>query len=381
MIADKTNYNMRTRQSPEAREREPVAIGDFFGHVPKPKPTSKRTQTKIDAQIAIDARADAADKPKPRKRVAEKPVVAVYDYNRYEDLPARVRDLIEAYLAIEKTDAKAAGSLGFMTRALAIATLPHKRVQDHRFMRKNGDFTLTMLTAHPDGLPYGTLPRLLLTWVCSEAVRTGEPVLSLGPTLAAYLRELGLKNTGGARGDITRLKHAMTTLFSSIISCRYEGRDSWALQNVLLADRVEWWQPQDREDAGAWQSKLHLSRPFFKECVDHPVPVNLVAMKALRHSPLALDIYVWMTHRMSYLSKRTVIPWFSLSAQFGASYAQNDQGLRDFKRAFLRELKHVVTIYTEARISTSEHGLVLYPSPTHVPPRITKQQAILPFLD
>ncbi|MCR5860180.1 hypothetical protein [Mesorhizobium sp. J428] len=158
MIADKTNYNMRTRQSPEAREREPVAIGDFFGHVPKPKPTSKRTQTKIDAQIAIDARADAADKPKPRKRVAEKPVVAVYDYNRYEDLPARVRDLIEAYLAIEKTDAKAAGSLGFMTRALAIATLPHKRVQDHRFMRKNGDFTLTMLTAHPDGLPMAPCP-------------------------------------------------------------------------------------------------------------------------------------------------------------------------------------------------------------------------------
>src|SRR5690606_36995619 len=158
-------------------------------------------------------------------------------------------------------------------------------------VRKNGDFTLTMLTAHQEGLPYGTLPRLLLTWVCSEAVRTGEPVLSLGPTLAAYLKELGLRNTGGPRGDITRLRHAMTTLFSAIISCRYEGRYGWALQNVLLADRVEWWQPQEREQAGVWQSKVVLSKAFFQECVDHPVPVNLLAMKALRHSPLALDIY------------------------------------------------------------------------------------------
>lgn len=81
------------------------------------------------------------------------------------------------------------------------------------------------------------------------------------------------------------------------------------------------------------------------------------AIKVLRSSPLALDIYVWLTHRMSYLSKRTTIPWVSLSGQFGAGYALTDQGLRDFKRAFLRELKHVVTIYPEARLSPSKTGL------------------------
>lgn len=380
-IVEKTNFDARTMShTMRAEAVQPPAIGDFFTKPPKPTPTSKRGKTRLEALDAVEAREEAAKaKATPRKRSSETPFVAVYDYDRYEDLPPRVRDLIEAHLAIETADAKAAGTLGFMTRALAIATLPHRRVADHRFMRKNGDFTLTMLTAHPDGLPYGTLPRLLLTWVCSEAVRTGEPVLSLGPTLGSYLRELGLKNTGGVRGDITRLKHAMTTLFSSIISCRYEGRESWALQNVLLADRVEWWQPQNVEDAGQWQSKLVLSRPFFTECVDHPVPVNLVAMKALRHSPLALDTYVWLTHRMSYLSRRTVIPWISLSAQFGAGYAQNDQGLRDFKRAFLRELKHVLTIYTEAKIAVTDNGLVLYPSPTHVPPKIAAQQPLLPF--
>ncbi|MEX3557155.1 MAG: replication protein RepA [Burkholderia sp.] len=153
------------------------------------------------------------------KRRVETPIKAVFDY-RYAELPERVRDLIEAHLAIEAEDAKSAGTLGFMTRALAIATLPHRRLAEDRFVRKNGDFTLTMLTAHPEGLPYGTLPRLLLTWVATEAVQKKERVLSLGDTLASYLNELGLHSTGGKRGDITRLKHAMTTLFSAIISCR-----------------------------------------------------------------------------------------------------------------------------------------------------------------
>src|SRR5690606_40154031 len=94
----------------------------------------------------------------------EKPIAAVFDY-RNGKIPDRVRDLIEAHLAIEREDAKSAGSLGFMTRALAIATLPHRRQKDFRFVRKNGDFTLTMMTAHPQGLPFGTVPRMLLTWV------------------------------------------------------------------------------------------------------------------------------------------------------------------------------------------------------------------------
>lgn len=366
-IAEKTNYKSFRRIERE----QPSALGDFFGGLTPPPPARRLLKAQA-AEIA------PVEPKKTPRRLIEKPIKAVYDY-RYEDLPERVKDLIEAHLAIEAQDAKAAGNIGFMARALAIATLPHRRVDDDRFVRRNGDFTLTMMTAHPEGLPSGTLPRILLSWVCSEAVLTQEPVLSLGGSLADTLRELGLKNTGGKTGDITRLKRAMTTLFSAVISCRYEGKDSWALSNVLLADRVEWWQPQDQAVAGKWQSKLVLSQAFFKECIEHPVPVNLITMKALRHSSLALDIYVWLTHRMSYLSKRTVIPWISLNAQFGSNYAPTEQGLRDFRRAFLRELKHVITIYQEAHVATSDAGLVLYPSPPHVPARRTIQQPRLPF--
>jgi len=300
---------------------------------------------------------------KPAKRNS---LPQTYDF-KGGDVPAKVRDMIETHLAIEAEDARRAGALGFMARALAIATLPHRKQYLPVFRRKNGDFTLTMVTAHPDGLPYGTLPRVLLTWVCTEAVRKGEPVLSLGDSLSGYLAELNLHRTGGARGDITRLKYQMSTLFSSLISCRYEGKDAWTLQNVLLAESVDWWEPQNPEEAGAWRSRLQLSQPFFQECVDHPLPIDLRVIKLLRRAPLAMDIYMWLTHRMSYLSRRTTIPWHSLMAQFGSDYSNNDQGLRDFRRAFIRQLKNVHYLYREARIEATDDGLVLLPSPTHVP--------------
>lgn len=330
-----------------------------------------------------------ATKPSPAKPIRTvkkddklpetyKPMSAVFDY-KTDELPARVRDLIEASLAIERQDAKGAGTLGFMTRSLAIATLPHRKTKDFRFVRKNGDFTLTMMTAHPLGLPYGRLPRLLLTWVCTEVAQKRERVLHLGNNLAEYLNELGLHQSGGKRGDITRLKHAMTTLFSSVISCHYDGKDSFALQNVLLADKVDWWTPQNPEEAGEWQSSLMLSEPFFKECIEHVLPFDMRAVRALGASPLAFDIYVWLTYRMSYLSQRTIIPWVALAGQFGAGYAMTEQGLRDFKRAFIRELKHVLIVYSKANARPVDNGLMLLPSPTHISHRSTPSQQQLGF--
>ena len=61
------------------------------------------------------------------------------------------------------------------------------------------------------------------------------------------------------------------------------------------------------------------------------------------------------------------VPWVSLQGQFGSNYAADDQGMRDFKRAFLRELKQVLVVYPEAKVSDSASGLVMHSSPPHVP--------------
>ena len=47
------------------------------------------------------------------------------------------------------------------------------------------------------GLPYGSLPRLLLAWISTEAVRTREPMVVLEDTLSFFMRQLDLMPTGG----------------------------------------------------------------------------------------------------------------------------------------------------------------------------------------
>ena len=122
-------------------------------------------------------------------------------------------------LAIEAEDAKQAGALGYMARALTLATLPHREVPGNEFKRKNGLFSLTILAPSEVGLPFGSIPRLLLSWVTTEAVRTESPVLELGPTLSAFMAKLGIavnkRLTGGEKGNITRFRNQTVRLFSS----------------------------------------------------------------------------------------------------------------------------------------------------------------------
>ncbi len=87
------------------------------------------------------------------------------------------------------------------------------------------------------------------------------------------------------------------------------------------------------------------------------------ALQELKRSPLALDIYCWLTHRMSYLRKDTVIPWPLLQLQFGVGYAEVGQGPRDFKTNFRKQLRKVHVIYPQAKVTEVEQGLFLKPSP------------------
>ena len=56
--------------------------------------------------------------------------------------------LIQLALAIESEEAKEAGALGYMARALVQASMPHSRREGLVFERTNGVFSLIMM-GHP----------------------------------------------------------------------------------------------------------------------------------------------------------------------------------------------------------------------------------------
>jgi hypothetical protein len=277
--------------------------------------------------------------------------------------PQTVDSLINQALAIEDADARDAGALGFMARAMVQATLPHRKVEGNEFVRRNGAFTLSLMAPAKIGLPYGSVPRLLLAWVTTEAVKTQSRELELGGSMAAFMAELGMTSTGGTNGSITRLKNQTRRLFNSTVSATFEDGDRTADIGYRLADKtVLWWHAKEPEQAGLWQSSITLSDAFFKEVVDRPIPVDMRAIKALKQSPMALDIYMTLTYRMSYLKKPTLIQWPSLAFQLGSDYSR----VRDFKSAFIQELNKVLLVYSGVRVEVLEDGLHIKPSLTHI---------------
>ena len=315
-------------------------------------------------------------------------------------VPVWMQEVIEAHLAIEAEDAKSAKQLGFMARALVLATMPYKDPKADVFKRINGNFSLRIVAGYEGGIPYGIYPRLLMSWVSTEAVRKQSPVIELGDSLRLFLRDvLDLQSGGGKRGSSTRVSEQMKRLFCSLITAKFEADTprtrGFNIENVLIAqslrlDELEMqeldaigggggqqlWTPQGKHEAGAWLSKVRLTDNFFLECIKNPVPIDLRAYRSLRRAPMAMDIYTWLTYRMSYTQRRSKpIRWEALMLQFGSGYgagvhseAGMKQAVLDFKRAWLSNLKLVQVVYPQAQVEVSDAGLVLLPSPTHILP-------------
>ena len=103
-------------------------------------------------------------------------------------------DQVDQLVGASEADA----DLGFMARTMALCSLPRTNPGNRKeYKRVNGPFTLGMSAGLDNKLPYGNLPRLILAWVCTEAVRTQSRVLVLGPSLAKFMKTLGVYSSGG----------------------------------------------------------------------------------------------------------------------------------------------------------------------------------------
>ena len=89
---------------------------------------------------------------------------------------------------------------GFMARTMALCSLPRSNPgQRKEYVRRNGPYTLGMSAGIGNKLPFGTLPRLLMAWVSTEAVKTQSPVLVLGNSLTEFMNKLGINSDSSAR--------------------------------------------------------------------------------------------------------------------------------------------------------------------------------------
>ena len=265
------------------------------------------------------------------------------------------------------TASEADADLGFMARLMALCSLPRTNPGDrHQYKRANGPYKLVMIAGADNKLPFGSLPRLLLAWVSTEAVRTQSRELVLGRSLSEFMRTLGISSdSGGSRGELTRLRNQMRRLFNAYVQLVYEDARGEASVSSLVADRTEfWWNERKPGERVLWDSKIRLGEDFFNEIIRHPVPLDMNTLKALKRCALGLDLYLWLTYRTFTLPSPLQLSWRQVYRQFGVdpAKANNHRTVQDFRRKVLRELKKIQLAWPELNYSTAPGFLILHPS-------------------
>ena len=260
--------------------------------------------------------------------------------------------------------------LGFMARLLALCSLPRTDPKQRlQYVRHNGPYSLHMTATGSAKLPYGNIPRLLLAWVCTEAVRTQSRELVLGASISAFMRELGLDSSSGA--GRRRLRDQMDRLFNATVSLTYEHEHGKQFVASRIADRGElWWDTKHPDQSSLWESTIRLGEEFFNEIIAHPVPLDMNILKTMKRSSLGLDLYLWITYRTFSLQRPMRLSWPRLYRQFGSNPAKasDTRTVDAFRTDCLRELKKIKGAWPSLHYSTAKGVLMLSPSPPRIPP-------------
>ena len=268
------------------------------------------------------------------------------------------------------TASEADPDMGFMARTMALCSLPRSNPGNrHQYKRVNGPFTLYMNATADHKLPYGNLPRLILAWVCTEAVRTRSRDLVLGKSLSEFMRTLDIYSNSGRVH--TRLRNQMKRLFGCTVTMVYEEPGGFARVSSFVADKHEfWWNEHKPDQPSLWESKIRLGEALFNEIVNHPVPLDMNTLTALKRSPLGLDLYLWLVYRTFALRAPKRITWRLLYSQFGAhpDKASDRVTVRNFQRKAIRELKKIKMAWPGLNYSTAPGVLILHPSTPKIAP-------------
>ena len=165
--------------------------------------------------------------------------------------------------------------LGFMARMMALCALPRTNPGNRlQYKRVNGPFTLYMNTTADNKLPYGNLPRLLMAWLSTEAVKTGSRVIVLGDSLPKFMRELGyLQQRREATNPPPQPTEAAVRLHR-LDDLQRRAREQFI--SSLIAESGEfWWNERKPDQPSLWNSKIELGEKFFQEIIRHPVPLDM----------------------------------------------------------------------------------------------------------
>ena len=260
--------------------------------------------------------------------------------------------------------------ISYYTSELIQCTLPHSDPQTRDWIRKNGNYALIVSSgvdenAEPYGIPYGSFPRLVLAHIITRTVATRERRVELSSHFATFLKEIGYTSNHKGNGiKAQRVRDQLLRLLNASISFQYHDERRLSRLNLNIAPRFDLW----------WDFKKPEEDDFYQTILESPVPLRTDVLKALKKSPLALDVYMWLSYRLFRMQaagqSELTISYGALQEQFGTGIA--DENYRQFRAEFKHALVKVAAYWrgpagaddrTLLNYDLHETGLTLFRSP------------------
>jgi hypothetical protein len=292
-------------------------------------------------------------------------------------------NLFERVAAVAGT----APSPSFLHSALCAMSLPVRRPADEHapIIRQDGQYTLVInpkpvvgtVNGHQRlrslGVPYGSLPRLVLIHIMTEAVRTKSRHIVLGATFTDWMRRMGFRTISyGPRGSATLIKAQLDRLLACEWMIRWEsdaehGEREFALKEIKLTNEYA---GIDRR-SGGFTREIYMTEDFFEHLRQHAVPLNEIAIRQLRDSATAIDLYTWLAYRLPRINPKrpTAISWQQLGVHFG----NDGKNIRKFRQT-IRDAweRHVSAVYPEAKADFDTTMIKLYASPAPLQQKLVR---------
>ena len=262
-----------------------------------------------------------------------------------------------------------AGKIGIVHAGFAMTALPHKRIDTTVWERDGGQVKLLVesgldIKKQPIGIPYGSIARMILLYLQTQAVRTKSREVELGSSMNAWLTAMGI-TVGGktyqiVREQSRRISRCRLTFFRRTEQAEFVTNGAFVRDAILPAN------PDAPEQLPLWQERVRLDEGFYQSLIDHPLPIREAAIRQISNRSMAIDLYIWLAYRLHVLKGPVEIGWPALKRQFGENYGH----IRFFRRDAIPTLKLALAVYPEARVEIDDRrGIILHPSPPPVSER------------
>lgn len=186
----------------------------------------------------------------------------------------------------------------YIPEFLVGSLFPHQKIDSNVWVADRSLHTVRISSCY--GVPYGTLPRLLFAYVANNPY----PPLFLGKSRKDFKRTLEC-NLSDRKFDFQLRNLFFHTLIDIEVewgASRAVGTDSCLM--VIGARDPAWRNYKDLKNP-KWKKEL-LIHPLFGKLLREAkkVPFNFRSYLSLSESPLAMDLYIWLSCEWSALQEK-----------------------------------------------------------------------------